>query len=132
MTMMARRKRKLPADLAEAEGLIHSAASGANTIRESYKALQSVDLRQVYGIPTAEQLSEDDIATWLVARYGVKDVSRLCTALSGLPSTLASSQKIRYFKVGTICVCGWSANLESKLLAVFCSLRRLLLGTLLF
>ncbi len=35
-------------------------------------------------------------------------------------------------KVGTICVCGWSANLESKLLAVFCSLRRLLLGTLLF
>ncbi len=29
-------------------------------------------------------------------------------------------------------MCGWSANLESKLLAVFCSLRRLLLGTLLF
>ncbi len=29
------------------------------------------------------------------------------------------------------CVCGWSANLESKWLAVFCSLRRLLLGTLL-
>ncbi len=32
----------------------------------------------------------------------------------------------------TNCVCGWSANLESKLLAVLCSLRRLLLGTLLF
>ncbi len=31
-----------------------------------------------------------------------------------------------------ICVCEWSANLESKLLAVFCSLRRLLLATLLF
>ncbi len=38
----------------------------------------------------------------------------------------------RAFKGGTICVCGWSANLESKLLAVFCSLRRLLLATLLF
>ncbi len=36
------------------------------------------------------------------------------------------------FKGGTICVCGWSANLESKLLAVFCSLRRLLLATLPF
>ncbi len=36
------------------------------------------------------------------------------------------------FKGGTLCMCGWSANLESKLLAVFCSLRRLLLATLLF
>ncbi len=39
---------------------------------------------------------------------------------------------LEVFKGGTFCVCGWSANLESKLLAVFCSLRRLLLATLLF
>ncbi len=48
-------------------------------------------------------------------------------------SKVSSSSLLRLsLKVGTICVCGWSANLESKLLAVFCSLSRLLLATLLF
>ncbi len=98
MAAKRKTKRKLPADLAEAEILLHSASSGASTNRESNQALRSVDLCQVQGVPTLEQFHEDDIATWLVARYGVQELRVLCTALSALPNTLVSAQKMRYFK----------------------------------
>ncbi len=92
------KKRKLPADLSEAENLLRSANSAATSISDAHKALQRVDLSEVQGLPTTQQCSEDEIATWLVARYGVNEVQRLCTASSELPNTLTPFQRLRYFR----------------------------------
>ncbi len=55
-----------------------------------------------------------------------------CLTTSEYWSEYSSYNFLNHVKATANCVCGWSANLESKWLAVFCSLRRLLLGTLLF
>lgn len=92
------RKRKLPADLQEAEALLQSTSSARRTATEAYKSLQALDLSHSEGVPQAEALSPDALTIWLIAKFGITEVQKMASILTALPETLTPSQKVRYFK----------------------------------
>ena len=92
------KKRKLPADLYEAEALLRTTSSARRAVMEACKSLQAVELNEVEGVPQAQALSPDALTTWLVAKYGIQEVQKMAKILVNLPETLTPSQKSRYFK----------------------------------
>ena len=63
-TMAAKtKKRKLPADLYEAEALLRTTSSARRAMMEAYKSLQVVELNEVEGVPQAQALSPDALTT---------------------------------------------------------------------
>ena len=74
------KKRKLPADLHEAEALLRT-SSARRAVLEAYNSLQVVELNQVEGVPQAQALSPDALTTWLVAKYGIQEVQKMAKKL---------------------------------------------------
>ena len=70
------KKRKLPADLHEAEALLRTTSSARRAMMEAYKSLKAVELNEVEGVPQAQVLSPDALTTWLVAKYGIQEVEK--------------------------------------------------------
>ena len=88
------KKRKLPADLQEAEALLLTTSSARRAVLEAYNSLQVVELNQVEGVLQTQALSPDALTTWLVAKYGIQEVQKMAKILVNLPETLTPSQKI--------------------------------------
>lgn len=63
------KKRKLPANLSEAEALLQSSSSAKSLITDACKVLQSVKVDAVEGVPGHKSLSPDETTVWLIARY---------------------------------------------------------------
>lgn len=91
------KKRKLPADLHEAEALLRT-SSARRAVLEAYNSLQVVELNEVEGVPQPQALSPDALTTLLVAKYGIQELQKMAKILVNLPETLTPSQKSRYFK----------------------------------
>ena len=53
------KKRKLPADLHEAEALLRTTSSARRAVLEAYNSLQVVELNEVEGVPQPQALSPD-------------------------------------------------------------------------
>ena len=92
------KKRKLPADLHEAEALLRTTSSARRAVLEAYNSLQVVELNEVEGVPQPQALSPDALTTLLVAKYGIQELQKMAKILVNLPETLTPSQKSRYFK----------------------------------
>ncbi len=76
------KKRKLPADLCEAETLVKSSKSGRSMVVDAHRLLQSVDLKEVEGVPNAQPLSPNETTSWLIAKYGIAEIQTLSTILT--------------------------------------------------
>jgi hypothetical protein len=90
------RKRKLPADLAEAESLVHSANTANEAVTSVHQQLRNTIPQLIDG--RADALSPESLATWLVAKYGVEEIQKLVSIIAALPTSLPSSKKEYYFK----------------------------------
>ena len=89
------KKRKLPADLHEAEinieALLQTTSSARRAVLEAYNSLQVVELNEVEGVSQAQALSPDALTTWLVAKYDFLEVQKMAKILVNLPETLTPS-----------------------------------------
>ena len=92
------RKRKLPADLQEAEALVRKTSCARCTVMEAYKSLQALDLSQVQGVPQTDAVAPEALTIWLIAKFGIQEVQKMASILTALPETLTPSQKMRFFK----------------------------------
>ena len=91
------RKRKLPADSAEAESFVHSANTANEAVTSVHQQLRNTMPQLIDG--RADALSPELLATWLVAKYGVEEIQKLVSIIiAALPTSLPSSKKEYYFK----------------------------------
>ena len=94
---MLSRKRKLPADLAEAESLVHSVNTASETVNNAHQRLRDIAPQLVEG-GQGDALSPDSLSAWLVAKYGVEEVHKLVSVIAALPTSPPSSRKKLCFK----------------------------------
>ena len=71
------KKRKLPADLYEAEALLRTTSSARRAVLEAYNSLQVVELNEVEGVPQPQALSLDALTTLPVAKYGIQELQKM-------------------------------------------------------
>ena len=121
---MAGEKRKLPRDLKDASAMAVNYLTATKKISDACQVLRSLSMQEVHTARIVD-LSPDDAVLFLVARYGIKDVSKVCSALSTLPEALPLSQKERMTQAvtgrddaGFIAnfICKYSPGLPSTLL----------------
>ena len=43
-------------------------------------------------------MSSEEATTYLIARYGLKEMAKICKVVSGLPNTLTAFQKTQYLR----------------------------------
>ena len=87
------KKRKLPKDLSDASTMAVCHLNVAKKISEAWQVLRSFSVTEVHSTIRSVDLSPDDAVLFLVAQYGIKDVLKVCSALSRLPEALPPSQK---------------------------------------
>ena len=88
---MAGKKRKLPKDLKDASAMAVCYLNATKEISDACQVLRSLNIQDVHTM----DLSPDDAVLFLVAQYGIQNVSKVCSALSTLPEALPLSQKER-------------------------------------
>ena len=94
---MAGKKRKLPKDLHEATAMVTLCLDASKRIADSCKEMKKICIEDVMNARSTD-LSSDDAATYLIARYGFKDIFRICSVMSSLPNSLPAVYRARYLK----------------------------------
>ena len=94
---MAGKKRKLPKDLREATARATACLNASQTIADACKELKRICIEDVMKARVTD-MSTEDAAIYLIARYGLKDVF---TVMSKLPDTLPAVYKARYINEHT-------------------------------
>ena len=94
----SKKKRKLPGDLFQATEMARASIASSGNISEAYKALNEATLSNV---PEADRLSQHELTTWIVARYGMECLHKVCKVMSGLPESLTKLQQSHYLKTLT-------------------------------
>ena len=108
---MAGKKRKLPKDLKDASAMAVCYLNATKKISDACQVLRSLNIQDV----NTMDLSPDDAVLFLVAQYGIQNVSKVCSALSTLPEALPLSQKERMIQsVTERDDAGFIANFISK------------------
>lgn len=92
---MAGKKRKLPKDLREATKMATVCLNASQTIADACKELKRISIEDVMKARVTD-LSTEHAAIYLIARYGLKDVFAICSAMSKLPDTFPAVYKARY------------------------------------
>lgn len=87
------RKRKLPKDLAEASDMAKACISASKRVSDACNVLRNTSLSDLQG-----SMATEDVAIYLIAKYGLKEMSKICKVVSGLPSSRTASQKNHYIR----------------------------------
>ncbi len=90
-SMDARKKRKLPKDLTEASKQARAYLVSSNKIVEACELLKTIELPV-----SSKDISEHHISTYLIGRYGLNKIARICSVLSGFPMTLNTFHVSKY------------------------------------
>ena len=88
------RKRKLPKDLAEASKMATSCIAATRRVSDACSSLKETSLNDFQGA----NVSSEEATLYLIARYGVKEMAKICKVVSGLPDTLTAFQKAHYLR----------------------------------
>ena len=94
--IMAGKKRKLTKDLREVTAM--ATATCLNTskkIADACQVLKNTCLKKMVKARSTD-LSTEDAGIYLIARYGLKYISKICSVMSRLPDTLPAVYKARY------------------------------------
>ena len=89
--MDAKKKRKLPKNLTEASKQARAYLMSSSKITEACELFKTIELPA-----SSKDISEHDIATYLVGRYGINKIARICSVLSGFPKTLNTFHVSKY------------------------------------
>ena len=93
--IMAGKKRKLPKDLHEATAMATACLNTPKKIADACQVLKNTCLEEM-AKGRSTDLSTEDAAIYLIARYGLKDISKICSVMSRLPDTLPAVYKAWY------------------------------------
>ena len=88
------RKRKLPKDLAEASKMAKACIAATRRVSDACTLLKETSLNDFQGA----NVSSEEATTYLIARYGLKEMAKICKVVSGLPDTLTAFQKAQYLR----------------------------------
>jgi len=86
-----KRKVNLPTNLFEATQKARACIDACGKVMEAFEVLKNAPLPS-----TLTELNEQQISIWLIAKYGLDSIQRVCTVLSGLPTTLNEFNKQKY------------------------------------
>lgn len=92
---MAGKKRKLPKDLREATAMVTACLDASKRIADARKEMKKIRIEDVMKARLTD-LSTEDATVYLIARYGLKDILKICSVMSRLPDTLPAVYKARY------------------------------------
>ena len=95
------KKRKLPKDLSDASAMATSHLNTVKKIGEACQVLRSLSTTEVHSAFVSVDLSPNNAVLLLVAQYGIKDVLKVCSALSRIPEALPQSQKESVLQAST-------------------------------
>ena len=88
------RKRKSPKDLAEASKMATACIAATRRVSDACTLLKETSLNDFQGA----NVSSEEATTYLIARYGLKEMAKICKVVSGLPDSLTAFQKAQYLK----------------------------------
>lgn len=95
------KKRKLPKDLNDASALAVSHLNAVKKISEACQVLRSFSMTEVHSAIGLVDLPPDNAVLFLVAKYEIEDVLKVCSALLRLPKALPPSQKESMMQTAT-------------------------------